>query len=195
MTNKFNTIFVAGLILSSTLLSMSNAVASDFAVMLKGGTTKIADEQQYLDGETRTFDTSSTKNYAVAWEVRNTKNVGLGMEYINYEHEYTSTSNDGYTNTQLLMFTARKFFDINNFIHPFCGIGLGWGYAKFHRADDVDRDWNPTLQFSGGVEFRLADGFGFFIEGKGFLPETDGDRSNDFDFSGPSLMGGISIIF
>ena len=196
MTMGFNKLLLfAGLFLLVTLMATGNATAADFVVILKSGTVQLADETQRLDGETRTFDETSAKTLAVAWEIRNARNVGLGMEYITFEHDFTSPSSDGYTKSQLYLFSARKYFNASKMVHPFGGIGLGWGYTKFNRVGDIDRDWNYVLQISAGVEIRFAEEFGIFIEGKGLASGTDGERENEFDFSGPSLMAGVSFIF
>jgi opacity protein-like surface antigen len=183
------------LALTSIIFTANNAVAADFAIMLKTGGVRLSDETQYLDGETRTFDEDSEKTLAIAWEIRNSRNVGIGMEYITFEHDFTAPVYSGYTKTELYMFSARKYFAADSMIHPFGGIGLGWGYTKFDRTVDVDRDWNYVLQLSAGLELRFAEEFGLYIEAKSLMSGTDGVRENEYDFSGPSLMTGVSFIF
>ena len=183
------------LTLSLIIFTPSNVAAGNFVMMLKSGVARVADDTQDLDGEIRTFDEDSKKTLAVAWEVRNSRNVGFGMEYITFEHDFTAPINSGYTKTQLYMFSARKYFAADSMIHPFGGIGLGWGYTKFNRGVDIDRDWNPVLQIVGGLEIQFAKELGIFIEVKSLMSGTDGERENEFDFSGPSLMTGVSFIF
>ncbi|MEN8142705.1 MAG: hypothetical protein ABFQ82_03795 [Thermodesulfobacteriota bacterium] len=183
------------LTLASIVFTANNAVAGNFVLMLKSGVARVADETQNLDSEVRTFDEDSKKTLAVAWEIRNSRDVGFGMEYMTFEHDFTAPINSGYTKTQLYMFSARKYFAADKMIHPFGGIGLGWGYTKFNRVVDIDRDWNPVLQISGGLEVLFAEEFGFFIEAKALMSGTDGERENEFDFSGPALLTGVSFIF
>ena len=195
MIRGFKLLLLSGLFLLLALMSVGNATAADFVLILKSGTVKLTDDTQKLDDEVRTFDESSAKTLAIGWEVRNARNVGLGVEYITFEHDFTSLSSDGYTKTQLYLFNARKYFSVGKIVRPFGGIGLGWGYTKFGRDGDVDRDLNYVLQIAAGVELQLAEEFGIFIEGKGLASGTDGERENEFDFSGPSLMAGVSVIF
>ncbi len=195
MRGYIKLLLLPGLFLLSALMFVGNAKAADFVMTLKSGTVQLADDTQKLDNEIRTFDQSSVKTLAVGWEIRNARDVGLGMEYITFEHDFSSPSSDGYTKTQLYLFSARKYFSMGEIVRPFGGIGLGWGYSKFSRDGDVDRDLNYVLQIAAGVEFQLAEEFGIFIEGKGLASGTDGDRENEFDFSGPSLMAGVSVIF
>jgi len=195
MIRGFKLLLLSGLFLLLALMSVGNATAADFVLILKSGTVKLTDDTQKLDDEVRTFDESSAKTLAIGWEVRNARNVGLGVEYITFEHDFTSLSSDGYTKTQLDLVNARKYFSVGKIVRPVGGIGLGWGYTKFGRDGDVDRDLNYVLQIAAGVELQLAEEFGIFIEGKGLASGTDGERENEFDFSGPSLMAGVSVIF
>ncbi|MEN8135218.1 MAG: hypothetical protein ABFS18_06740 [Thermodesulfobacteriota bacterium] len=196
MIRGFNKLLLlSGLFMLAALIFVGNATAADFVMILKSGTVQLADDTQKLDLETRDFDKSSAKTLAIAWEVRNSRDVGMGMEYITFEHDFTSPSSDGYAKTQLYLFSARKYFNMGSMVHPFGGVGLGWGYSKFGRDGDVDRDLNYVLQINAGLEIQLAEEFGIFIEGKALASGTDGERENEFDFSGPSLMAGVSLIF
>ena len=185
------------LVITCVIFTANNATASEFAILLKSGIARVADETQNLDSNIRTFDEDSNKTLSVTWEIRNERNVGFGMEYMTYEHDFTSPNpaEDGYTKTQLYMFSAHKYFALSKMIRPYTGIGLGWGYTKFNRSVDADRDWNPVLQVSGGLEIKLADEFGLYAEVKQLISGTDGERENEFDFSGPAFMTGVSFIF
>ncbi|MFN2366693.1 MAG: hypothetical protein ABR523_09570, partial [Desulfurivibrionaceae bacterium] len=129
------------LAIAAMIFIPTGAVAADFVIILKSGAAFLSDDDQRLDGETRDFDDSSNKTLGLAWEIRNSRNVGLGMEYLTFEHDFISPSSEGYTKTQLYLFSARKYFAMDSMVHPFVGIGLGWGYSKFHRVNDIDRDW------------------------------------------------------
>jgi opacity protein-like surface antigen len=190
------------LALSFIVFTPGKAAAADFVLILKSGAVMLSDDTQRLDNETRTFDDASNRTLAVAWEIRNSRDVGLGMEYMTFEHDFNSPSADyGYTRTQMYLFSARKYFAAKTMIHPFVGIGLGWGYTQFNRINDIDqewdtdREWNTALQISTGVEFQFAEEFGIYIEAKGLASGSDSERENEFDFSGSGLMAGVSFIF
>jgi len=183
------------LALLSVVSAPDNCAAADFAIMVKSGAAFLSDDDQRLDGEVRNFDDSSQRTLGLAWEIRNSRNVGLGMEYLTFEHEFTPLDSEGYTRTQLYLFSARQYFAMDSMVHPFVGIGLGWGYTKFHRIGDTDHDWNGALQLAAGLEFRFAREFGIFVEGKGLASGTDGERDNEFDFTGSGLLAGVSFIF
>lgn len=189
------TLGLPGLTLALLLTMAGSAAAHDFAIILKSGSIRLADDNQRLDGTTREFDDNSKRTLALAWEIRNSHRVGLGMEYITFEHEFTP-ANDGYTKSRIYLFSARKYFKPTKAVLPFAGIGLGWGFAKYDDGvGKVDRDWNPTLQISAGVEFQVAEEFGIYLEAKGLASNTDGERENEFDFTSSGLMAGVSLIF
>lgn len=169
--------------------------AADFAMIVKSGTVQLWDDEQRLDLVERNLDNNSRRTLAVAWEVRNAKEVALGMEYLTFRHDFSPPVN-GRTKTQVWLFNAKKYFSPNRVIHPFVGIGLGWGHARYDDGQgNIDRDVNVALQATTGVEFRIGENFGFYTEVKGLASGTDGEDENEFDFSGTGFLAGISLIF
>lgn len=182
-------------VMIGSALAATAARAADFAMIVKSGTVQLWDDDQHLDRVDRHFDDNSRRTLALAWEVRNAKEVGLGMEYMTFQHDFAPSVN-GHTKTQVWMFNAKKYFSPNRVLHPFVGIGLGWGHAKYNDGQgNVDRDVNVALQATTGVEFRIGENFGFYTEVKGLASNTDGAEDNEFDFSGTGFMAGISMIF
>ncbi|MFN2369075.1 MAG: hypothetical protein ABR605_09040, partial [Desulfurivibrionaceae bacterium] len=76
------------LAIAAMIFIPTGAVAADFVIILKSGAAFLSDDDQRLDGETRDFDDSSNKTLGLAWEIRNSRNVGLGMEYLTFEHDF-----------------------------------------------------------------------------------------------------------
>jgi hypothetical protein len=176
-------------------LTAGQAAAADFAMIMKSGTVKLWDEDQRLDLADRRFDGHSQRTLALAWEIRNAKEVAMGMEYLTYRHDLSDTVSGG-AKTQVVLFNIKKYFSPNLVLHPYAGFGLGWGHARFDDGQgNIDRDFNLALQASGGVEFRIGNNFGIYTELKGLASGTDGEDENEFDFSGTGLMAGISLIF
>lgn len=187
-------LFLAAVMIGSGVAA-SAVRAADFAMIVKSGTVQLWDDDQWLNAAERHFDDNSRRTLALAWEVRNAKEVALGMEYMTFRHDFSSSAKAS-TKTQAWMFNAKKYFSPNRVLHPFVGIGLGWGHAKYDDGQgDVDRDVNVALQATTGVEFRIGENFGFYTEVKGLASGTDGEEENQFDFSGTGFMAGISLIF
>jgi len=190
---KIMALLAAGMI--GTGIQAGVVRAADFAMIVKSGTVQLWDDEQRLDLEERHFDDNSRRTLAVAWEVRNAKEVALGMEYLTFKHDFSPPAL-GRTKTQVWLFNAKKYFSPNRVLHPFIGLGLGWGYAKYDdNLGNVDRDANIALQATAGVEFRIGENVGFYTELKGLASGTDGEEENEFDFSGTGFMAGISLIF
>jgi opacity protein-like surface antigen len=180
---------------SWTSLAAVPVQAADFAVIVKSGTVKLWDDEQRLDLVERQFDDHSQRTLAVAWEVRNAKELALGMEYFTFRHEF-SPPTTGRTKTQVVQFTIKKYFSPMPVLHPYAGFGFGWGHAKFDDGEgNIDRDVNLALQASAGIEFRIGDNFGIYTELKGLASGTDGEDENEFDFSGTGFLAGFSMIF
>jgi opacity protein-like surface antigen len=178
-----------------TTLSAGLARAADFAIIIKSGTVSLWDNDQRLDMVERHFDNHSQSTLAVAWEIRTAKELALGMEYFTFRHDFSPPST-GRTKTQVAQFTVKKYFSPNRILHPYAGIGLGWGHAKYDDGQgNIDRDINFAMQASAGIEFRIGDNFGLYTEVKGLASGTDGEDENEFDFSGTGFLAGISIIF
>ncbi len=193
---KINRIPLLLLVLGCLIcLSTGAAQAADFAVIVKSGTVQLWDEDQRLDMVERHFDNHSQRTLAVAWEIRNAKELALGMEYFTFRHGFSPPST-GHTKTQVVQFTVKKYFSPNHILHPYGGIGLGWGHAKYDDGQgNIDRDVNFAMQASAGIEFRIGDNFGLYTEVKGLASGTDGEDENEFDFSGTGFLAGISMIF
>jgi|GEM_PF-2086961 len=178
-----------------TTFSAGLAQAADFAMIIKSGTVELWDNDQRLDMEERHFDNHSQRTLAVAWEIRTAKELALGMEYFTFRHGF-SPPNTGHTKTQIAQFTVKKYFSPNQILHPYAGIGLGWGHAKYDDGQgNIDRDINFAMQASAGIEFRIGENFGLYTEVKGLASGTDGEDENEFDFSGTGFLAGISMIF
>ena len=200
MSGKYKKLMLlVGLALTCGLLTTTTVMAADFVLLLKSGGMKLADETQLLDGATSTFSDKSDRTLSLGWEIRSEKNVGIGMEYITYEHDLTKllpAPSAGYTRSQIYLFSVRKYFIPSKVFHPFVGFGLGYGFSRYNDGGgNIDEDWNYALQVTGGFELQFADEFGIFLEAKGLASGTDGERANEFDFSSAGLMAGVSFIF
>ncbi len=182
-----------GLITGLLALASAPALAGG-ALIMKTGNVQLWDESQRLDNTDLVFDSDSGRTFALAWEHRNRRGIGMGMEYITYRHDYTpSTVSDGRAKTQILLFSARKYFDASEIVHPFFGMGIGLGHTSI-TGSNIDPDVNIEIQANTGVELRF-DSIGFYVELKGLYNDSDGPSGNRYDPSGTALFGGMSFIF
>jgi len=186
-------VFSAAVLVAISLNSV--AYGADFVLSMKSGTVFLWDRDQRIDGVERKFDEHSRKSFGLAWEIRNAKGVGMGMEYLYFRNKFTPSS-DGRTRSQILTFNVKKYFSPGGPVHPYAGGGFGWGHAKYDDGvGNVDRDLNLVFQGMLGIEFRFADAFGFFTEARALASGADGEEENEFDFSGTGVTAGINFIF
>lgn len=178
------------------ILSLGTAPAmAGGAMIMKTGNVQLWDDTQLLGGQQRTFDSSSWRTFALAWEHRNKLGMGLGIEYITYRHDYTpSTAGDGQAKTQILLFSARKYFTASDIVHPFVGMGMGIGHTSITGGPNLSPDVNFEVQANTGIEFRF-DNVGFYMEVKGLYNNSDGPSNNRYDPSATGVFGGMSFIF
>jgi hypothetical protein len=182
--------------LTAVLLQASASALADGALMIKTGNVELWDATQNLDAVDRTFDNNSWRTFAIAWEHRNRRGMGMGMEYITYRHDYTPGTGigAGQAKTQILMFSAKKYFNPSSVVHPFIGIGIGLGHTSVTGGADLSPDLNIEMQLAGGLELRF-DNIGIYMEAKGLYNDNDGPAHNRYDPSATGVFGGISFIF
>ena len=188
------------LLISTHLLAILFALVSaqaqaGGAMIMKTGKVQLWDNSQYLDGTQRVFDDNSWRTFSLAWEHRGRHGMGMGVEYITYRHTYTpSAAGDGQAKTQIVLFSARKYFDASGIVHPFVGLGMGLGHTSVTGGASVGPDVNLEVQADTGIEFRF-DNVGFYMELKGLYNDSSGPSGNNYDPSATGVFGGMSFIF
>lgn len=163
----------------------------------KTGNVRLWDENQFLDNVNRDFEEGSSRTFGMGFENRRRRGVALGVEYLNYRHEYTPSNSPtikGQAKTQILNFTARKYFNASRVFVPFVGLGFGPGHTSVSGGADVDPEVELTIQLNTGFELRF-DNFGIFTEIKGLYMDVEAQRVPQYDPSGTGLFVGVSFIF
>lgn len=182
------------LLLTMLGLGSVSAMAGN-AITMKLGQVKLWDDTQLLGAQERVFDDSSGRTFGLAWEHRSRSGVGLGVEYITYRHDYTpSTRNMGEAKTQMILFSARKYFIDSGVFHPFLGMGMGLGHTSVTGGPNLSPEVDFQAQVNTGIEFRF-DNIGFLVEVKGLYNDSKGPSNNRYDPSGTGIFGGMSFIF
>ena len=187
-------VFYCVLLLGVFGLGSASAMAGG-AIIMKLGQVELWDDTQFLGTQARVFDDNSRRTFGLAWEHRNRRGVGLGVEYLTYRHDYSpSTANLGEAKTQMVLFSARKYFIDSGVFHPFVGMGVGIGHTSVTSGPNLSPDVNFQLQANTGIELRF-DNIGFLVEVKGLYNDSDGPSNNRYDPSGTGIFGGMSFIF
>lgn len=188
-------VFYSLLMLGCLSLGSASAMAGS-AIIMKLGQVELWDDSQFLGTQERTFDDRSRRTFGFAWEHRNRRNIGFGMEYLTYRHDYrpATAASGGQAKTQMILFSARKYFIDSGVFHPFVGMGMGIGHTSVTGGPDLSPDVNFQVQANTGIEFRF-DNIGFLVEVKGLYNDSDGPVNNRYDPSGTAVFGGMSFIF
>ena len=188
-----------GVFYSILVLGIGLAPASAMAggaIIMKLGQVQLWDDAQFLGGQNRVFDDRSRRTFGFAWEHRNKRDIGFGMEYLTYRHDYrpATAASGGQAKTQMILFSARKYFIASGVFHPFVGMGMGLGHTSVTGGPDLSPEVDFQVQANTGIEFRF-DNIGFLVEVKGLYNDSDGPVNNRYDPSGTAIFGGMSFIF
>ncbi|MHB8454364.1 MAG: hypothetical protein ACYDDO_06625 [Acidiferrobacterales bacterium] len=170
------------------------------AFTIKGGTMRLWNNDQDINGSPRTLDTSSDSAYGFSFETRKRNDIGLGIEYLNYRNHFTppSSPEPGLARTQTLQFVARKYFDPSVLLHPFFGFGVGIGQTTVSYDTSTNsykhNDANLALQAMAGLELRFDNNFGVSAELKGLYHDAGG-TGNSYDASATGVFIGMTLLY
>lgn len=173
-------------LLAAALVAPVSAQAAGDAFYLKGGSVQLSDDYQNINAQNRTFDSKSTDTYGLLFEHRTRRDIALGVEYLNYSHDFTpgglSTPpippGKGTATTRTLQFVAKKYFGPDVF-KPFFGLGVGLARTTVDYGPTVasnDEDFGIGMQAMAGLELRF-EGMGLMFEAKRLVHDISTSNS------------------
>ncbi len=181
------------LLLAMLSLAFCSSAQAGGAFLVKLGDMQLTDDSQSFDGMTRDFDRSSYHTAGVMLEKRLASGVGLGAEYLTYRNSYTP---DGTADTRAVMFVAHKYFIHEGNLHPFIGLGAGFGRTSVEHtvpASYKDEEFTTVIQVALGVEYRV-DNFSFMLEGKHLYHDIN-SGGNEYNPTATGLFAGFGFIW
>jgi len=166
--------------------------ASNGALMLKGGSFKLADDAQTLLGNPFTFDDASSSMYAleVEWFVQ--PGTSLGIEVMGFSSDYT-TVGTGEVDTTAALLNVKRYFRPGGAWQPYAGIGFG-GVATDLTGSITGNSSGPAVQVAVGLQWRGAR-FAARAEYKYLSAETEDDAGETLDVSGGGFFLGLGFYF
>lgn len=177
------------------LLALLPAVAqAGGALLVKGGTMRLADDTQTVDATQISLDEISRGAFAVNVEGRKRNGIALGGEYLTYRHDFSyPVSQSGEARTQMLQFLAKKYFIQDGPLHPYLGIGLGLGFTDVSSNSGVVSDLGLgfAMQVLLGLEVRF-DNLSFLAEVKHLYYDIDGG-GNDYNPTAIGVFAGMGF--
>ncbi len=183
-------------LLITLLFALAPGLASaGGAFLMKGGTVRLADDTQTLDGSLlRTFDEASQSTLGLSIEARKRNGVTFGAEFLTFRHDFTPPIADpGEGRVWAVQFMGKKYFIDNGPFHPFIGAGLGPARVRYsynnagikYSDDDIVLALNATI----GFEFRF-DNLSFMLEARNLYFDTE---SGKYDPSGVAVLAGFGF--
>lgn len=179
MPNTRQLCFLRILVIGLIALSPAMAQAGG-AFIIKGGVARLADDTQMVGSTQLTMDESSSRAIAINVEGRKHNGMAFGGEYLTYRHDYSfPVSQTGEARTQTLQFLAKKYFIKDGLLHPYIGIGIGFGWADITSSAGLTSDIEVGIgaQALVGIELRF-DNLSFQAEVKQLYFDIDGSGNN-----------------
>ena len=166
------------------------------ALLMKGGAMRLSDNTQTLDLVSRNLDDTSNSTLAINVEGRVQNGMAFGAEYLTYSHDFTSaTAQTGDVKTQTLQFLAKKYFIQGGPVHPYVGVGIGFGRTNINYSGTAssfaDYDFALAIQALLGLELRF-DNLSFLAEVKHLYHDVE-SGGNEYDPTATGFFLGMGF--
>lgn len=170
-----------------------------FALTIKTGSVRLADDSQTISGNEWLFERSATSVAAIEGETRlgrDTENVSLGFEVLRYKNPFSRANAPGAgfagtLYTHALLAKSKYYFMPGSAWQPYVGGGFGlvWSYDYYdplHTANGVG--------YHGVVGMQLrTDRVGFRMEYMGLRARLTDDHGGKVNASSHGLLVGVSV--
>jgi opacity protein-like surface antigen len=165
----------------------------EFALIVKAGTFKLAEDSQVVAGLASTYDTSAKSVFGIEGEWRSTGGGwALGGEVFSYKNDLVANGVSGQQKVIAVMVNGKYYFEATKRIYPFVGAGIGVAKADYSGAFTGDAT-GPAFQVLAGVEFRFST-VGLYLEYKDLSAKT-GDSGSRVKLDGAGFLAGVVFSF
>ncbi len=165
----------------------------EFALIVKAGTFKMANENQVVAGLPSTFDTTSSSVFGVEAEWRGKGGIAVGAEVLHYNNDLVSSGTIPNAQQEVIAILAngKYYFRLANSFYPFVGAGVGLANASY--SDGLTGAASGlAFQAFAGMEFRFNQ-IGVNVQYK-YLDATTGNNE-EVKVGGSGIFAGVSIAF
>jgi len=166
----------------------------DFALIVKAGTFKMADDNQVVAGLPSTFDTTSTSVFGVEAEWRSKAGIAVGGEVLHYNNDLVSPGAIPNAEQEVFAVLAngKYYFRLANWLYPFVGAGIGFANASYSEGLTGTAS-GLAFQALAGMEFRF-NRIGVNVQYK-YLDATTGSSDKEVKVGGSGILAGVSFVF
>jgi opacity protein-like surface antigen len=171
-----------------------------FALTIKTGDLRLANDFQTISGSDRVFDKSAGSIFAIEGEgrlQREAENLSLGGEIMRYSNRFRRTSSAGFEDTMYahaFLAKSKYYFRPGKALQPYLGGGIGTAWV--HDFSGPISGFADGLAYQGVLGMLLrSDRFGMRVEYMALRARVADNNGERIDASSRGVFVGLSFFF
>ena len=178
-----------------TAPSAESGDQSEIALIVSGGTFKMANDNPTVAGLSSIFDKTSSPVLSVEAEWRSKAGFAVGGEAFYYKNDLATTPPPAVSKQQVLaiMANGKYYFHAADWFYPFVGAGIGFADAVYSGGNLKGSGGGVAYQGLAGMEFRFGS-VGLHLQYK-YLAATAGKSDAQVKVGGGGVLAGVSFLF
>jgi opacity protein-like surface antigen len=181
-----------------TAPSTESGDQSEVALIVSGGTFKMANDNPTVAGLPSDFTKTSSPVLSVEAEWRSKAGFAVGGEAFYYKNDLTTnpgTVAAAVSKQQVIaiMANGKYYFRATDWLYPFVGAGIGLADAVYSGGNLKGSGGGPAYQGLAGMEFRFGS-VGVHLQYK-YLAATAGKSDKQVKVGGGGVLAGVSFLF
>ena len=178
-----------------TVSSAESGDESEVALIVSGGTFKMANDNPTVAGLSSIFDKTSSPVVSVEAEWRSKAGFAVGGEAFYYKNDLATTPPPAVSKQQVLavMANGKYYFRAADWLYPFVGAGIGFADAVYSGGNLKGSGGGLAYQGLAGMEFRFGS-VGLHLQYK-YLAATAGKSDAQVKVGGGGVLAGVSFLF
>jgi opacity protein-like surface antigen len=167
----------------------------EVALIVSGGTFKMANDNPTVAGLSSIFDKTSSPVLSVETEWRSKAGFAVGGEAFYYKNDLVTTPPPAVSKQQVLavMANGKYYLRAADWFYPFVGAGIGFGSATYSGGNLKGSGGGLAYQGLAGMEFRFGS-VGLHLQYK-YLAATAGKSDKQVKVGGGGVLAGVSFLF
>jgi opacity protein-like surface antigen len=178
-----------------TAPSAESGDQSEVALIVSGGTFKMANDNPTVAGLSSIFDKTSSPVLSVEAEWRSKAGFAVGGEAFYYKNDLVTTPPPAVSKQQVLaiMANGKYYLRAADWFYPFAGAGIGFASATYSGGNLKGSGGGLAYQGLAGMEFRFGP-VGVHLQYK-YLAATTGKSDKEVKVGGSGVLAGVSFLF
>ncbi len=178
-----------------TVSSAESGDESEVALIVSGGTFKMANDNPTVAGLSSIFDKTSSPVVSVEAEWRSKAGFAVGGEAFYYKNDLATAPPPALSKQQVLAFmvNGKYYLHAADWFYPFVGAGIGFADAVYSGGNLKGSGGGLAYQGLAGMEFRFGP-VGLHLQYK-YLAATAGKEDKKVKVGGGGVLAGVSFLF